>query len=65
MVTVSDVPYGPLEITPEPSEAELAAIVASLDLLWPKPAEPKPVKAPRWRMASRPWTPRSSYGGWR
>lgn len=59
-----------LSITPEPTDAERAAIVAAVDalggrLLLQLDAAPVPAPSPRWRYASRPWKGRQSYAGWR
>ena len=55
-------------ITPEPTEAERAAIEAAVEALWPQlwtqPTLEAPAPSPRWRYAGRPWRRRSSYGGW-
>lgn len=56
-------------ITPEPTEAERAAIVAAVEALqselWPRlGAVAMPSPSPRWRYAGRPWRARQSYGGW-
>jgi hypothetical protein len=46
-----------LEITPAPSEDEAAAIVAALEIAWPRGAEADPADdAPRWRFSGRWWT---------
>ena len=46
-----------LHITPDPSDEEVAAILAATELAWPRPsgvvAEPA---APRWRWSGRWWT---------
>lgn len=56
-------------ITPEPTDAERAAIVAAVEALgpeiWPdlgKATTPAP--SPPWRYAGRPWGRRTRYGGW-
>ena len=59
-----------LSITPEPTEAERAAIVAAVEVLkaevWPQlNGATTPGPSPRWRYAGRPWLSRQSYGGWR
>jgi hypothetical protein len=59
-----------VSITPEPTEAERAAIVAAVEAfrpeIWPHPAAATlPAPSPRWRYAGRPWRRRTSYGGWR
>ena len=65
-------PAGGLEIasiTPEPTDAERAAIVAAVEALrseiWPHlSAATMPAPSPRWRYAGRPWRRRARYGGW-
>jgi len=57
------------DVSPEPSEAERAAITAALsrlwDELWPETVVTTvPDPSPRWRYADRYWQRRSSYGGW-
>lgn len=45
-------------ITPEPSDEEAAAIVAVVELAWPRPAAPPAAPAdstPRWRFSGRWW----------
>jgi hypothetical protein len=54
-----------LVVMPEPTPAELAAILAAYEQLWPADVQAGPKPAPRWRYASRPWTRRSDYRGWR
>ena len=59
-----------LSITPEPTDAERAAIVAAVEALkaevWPPlNGATMPDPSPRWRYAGRPWRSRQSYGGWR
>jgi hypothetical protein len=47
-----------LEIFPAPSEEEVAAIVAALEVSWPKPSVVESVRAvrvPRWRFSNRWW----------
>ena len=58
-----------LSITPEPTDAERAAIVAAVKALgseiWPDTGvATMPAPSPRWRYAGRPWRRRQSYGGW-
>lgn len=57
-----------LNVHPEPTDEELAALMSAMAVLWPGPssstvAAPEPPS--RWRFASRPWLGRTSYGGWR
>ena len=59
-----------LSITPEPTDAERAAIVAAFEALgpeiWPDlGAATMPAPSPPWRYAGRPWRRRHSYGGWK
>ena len=47
----------PISITPTPTDAEAAAIVAAVTVAWPSVEEPDdraPV-APRWRFSGRWW----------
>ncbi len=58
-----------VSITPEPTEAERAAIAAAIESLqselWPRlGAAAMPSPSPRWRYAGRLWRTRQSYGGW-
>jgi len=58
-----------LSITPEPTDAERAAIVAAVEALqselWPQPnGATTPAPSPRWRYAGRPWRTRQGHGGW-
>ena len=58
-----------LSITPEPTDAERAALAAAVDALgseiWPDlGAATAPAPSPRWRYAGRPWRRRTRYGGW-
>jgi hypothetical protein len=45
------------EIRPTPSPAEVAAIMAAVEALWPRPAAPadEPVRSPTWRFSGRWW----------
>lgn len=53
-------------VEPQPTEEEMAAILAAYEILWPRPsATVMPVPVARWRFASRSWTPRTAYGSWR
>ena len=55
-----------LTIDPQPSDEEMAAILVAYEALWPRAsAATTPDEPPRWRFASRPWTGRPGYGGWR
>jgi hypothetical protein len=43
----------------EPDQEELAAIVAAIEIAWPKPvvlAKPVPEQSSRWRFAGRWWS---------
>jgi hypothetical protein len=47
-----------LSISPSPSDEEVAAIVAAVEVLWPKAVffEPAPaVRVPKWRFSNRWW----------
>ena len=49
---------GPMRIAGAPTEAEVAAIVAAIEMTWPKPAAPSskaPTQSTRWRHADRWW----------
>jgi hypothetical protein len=46
-------------IRPVPTDEEAAAIVAAVDVLWPRPivvAEPMPMRRSSWRFSGRWWT---------
>lgn len=46
-----------LRITPEPSDEEVAAIVAAVEVAWPRPAAPVTAdRTPRWRWSGRWWS---------
>jgi hypothetical protein len=54
-----------IEVTPHPSDEELAAILAAYEALWPRPdMATTPDGLPRWRFAGRWWSARPQYGGW-
>ncbi len=45
------------DVRPTPSDDELAAILAAIEVSWPRPAAPLPVKEPsRWRFSGRWWS---------
>lgn len=47
-----------IEVHGSPSEAEVAAIVAAIEMSWPKPvlaAETRPPTSTKWRYADRWW----------
>jgi len=49
---------GGLEVRPTPSDDELAAILAAIEVTWPRPAGP-PVdedEPSRWRFSGRWWS---------
>ena len=57
-------------ITPDPSDEEAAAIVAAVELAWPRAAAPAiPAEdSPRWRFSGRWWAkpvPASRQRPWR
>jgi|TARA_B100000085_G_scaffold281324_1_gene307688 hypothetical protein len=55
-----------LDIDPQPTDEEMAAILVAYEALWPRPsAATEPESPSRWRFAGRPWTSRAGYGGWR
>ncbi len=47
-----------IQITPQPTESEVAAILAAYEALWPRPvtAELPAPAAPRWRFSGRWWS---------
>ena len=47
-----------IQITPTPSDAQVAAILAAYEALWPQPvADQAPApSAPRWRFSGRWWS---------
>jgi len=54
-----------VSVSPDPSEGEMAAILAAYEQLWPTDAgSVVPGAPPRWRFAGRWWAPRPRYGGW-
>jgi hypothetical protein len=40
----------------EVSDEEVAAIVAAVEVVWPRPVAVAPADAPRWRFSGRWWT---------
>ncbi len=54
-----------IEVTPEPTSDELAAILVAYEALWPETAGGvTPDDLPRWRFSGRWWSARPRYGGW-
>jgi hypothetical protein len=48
---------GDAGLPPEPTDEEVAALVAAIEVTWPRPAPPRPADtAPRWRFSGRWWT---------
>ena len=46
-----------MDITPTPTDEEVAAIVAAIEASWPRPAAPSTSQQPpRWRFAGRWWS---------
>ncbi len=46
-----------LHITPEPSDEEVAAILAAVEGAWPRAGAPVSLESmPRWRWSGRWWT---------
>ena len=45
----------PVRITPDPSDEEVAAIMAAVEGAWPRSAAPSN-DGPRWRWSGRWWT---------
>ena len=63
-MSAAEGPVG-IDISPAPTEEELAAIMAAYEALWPKPStSSEPDVSPRWRYAGRWWSKRPRYGGW-
>ena len=45
------------DVRPVPSDAELAAIMAAVEVAWPRPGDPVPTPEPaRWRFSGRWWS---------
>jgi Acyl-CoA carboxylase epsilon subunit len=40
----------------EPTDEELAAIVAAIEVTWPRPTTAPAAELPRWRFSGRSWT---------
>ncbi len=46
-----------VRISPDPSDEEVAAILAAVEVGWPRPAAAAPVESsPRWRWSGRWWS---------
>ena len=46
-----------MEITPSPTPEEAAAIVAAVEVAWPRAGgEDTPMEPPRWRFSGRWWS---------
>ncbi|MEO6988514.1 MAG: hypothetical protein ABI239_07690 [Aquihabitans sp.] len=46
-----------VRITPDPTDEEVAAILAAVEVAWPRASAPAPVdESPRWRWSGRWWT---------
>jgi hypothetical protein len=45
-----------MQIEPEPTPQEAAAIVAAVELTWPRAAAPPERRTPRWRFSGRWWS---------
>ena len=46
-----------MEVSPAPTEEEVAAIAAAIEIAWPRAvAAPAPPQPNRWRFAGRWWT---------
>ncbi len=45
-------------ITPDPTDEEVAAIAAAIEVAWPRPAADggPPAEPPRWRFSGRWWS---------
>jgi hypothetical protein len=45
------------DVRPTPSDEELAAIMAAVEVAWPRPAAAHPAEeTPRWRFSGRWWS---------
>ncbi|HEX2577322.1 MAG TPA: hypothetical protein VHK88_13290 [Aquihabitans sp.] len=54
---MSDPKVTPAHITPVPSDQEVAAIVAAVEVAWPRAAAPAAADpTPRWRWSGRWWS---------
>jgi hypothetical protein len=40
----------------EPTDEEVAAIVAAIEVTWPRPVAARTAELPRWRFSGRWWT---------
>ncbi len=49
----------PVVVSPEPTDAELAAIMSAYEALWPKPVTvvERTADSNRWRFSGRRWLP--------
>lgn len=47
---------GPLDISPAPSDEEAAAIVAAIEVAWPRPGDSPVDVVNRWRFSGRWWS---------
>lgn len=49
---------GRIEVKGTPSEEEVAAIIAAIEMVWPKPAPPRktPPQSTAWRHSGRWWS---------
>ena len=46
-----------LDITPDPADDEVAAIIGAVEVLWPRPVGAAPAAPPaRWRFSGRWWS---------
>jgi hypothetical protein len=45
-----------MDARPDPTPEEAAAIVAAVEMVWPRPVSPDRLESPRWRWSGRWWT---------
>ncbi len=59
MADAAALTYTGIEVSPAPSDAEMAAILAAYNELWPRPvvATDDAEQSPKWRFSGRWWTP--------
>lgn len=66
VTTAASSTFGPIVIAGQPSPAQLAAIVAAIELTWPEPAQirSEPPQSSPWRWSGRWWAQGSLAHGW-
>ncbi len=45
-----------MDVTPAPTDDEMAAIAAAIEAAWPRPVAAAVAEPPRWRFAGRWWS---------